>query len=50
MIGSGIVPKVLPLDLFLEKIMKEFHRDLHNDYMLNVPENPTASYTFITSH
>ena len=34
--GSGIIPKSQPLDLFLGKIMKDFYRDLYDTYMLNI--------------
>ena len=50
-IGSSIIiPKVQPLDLFLGKIMKEFHRDLYNICMINVPIDLTTGHLFIPSH
>ena len=49
-IGRGATPKAQPLDLFLDKMIKGFHRDSHDIYVIDVPANPTAGHSFIPSH
>ena len=48
-IGDRITPKLQPLDLFLDEIIKGFCRDLHDTCILNASVNPISSYSFSLS-
>ena len=49
-IGSRIILKSKPSDLFLGEIIKGFCRDFRSTFMLDTPVDPMIDYLFVSSH